>query len=91
MAERRVVITGIGVVSPFGVGRECFWEHIRSGSSGIKAVDAFDTTGYACRVAGSLGSLSVDDVPEVEGDSARDPEHRADPKRYSRPTHRLFP
>ena len=84
MAERRVVITGIGVVSPFGVGRECFWEHIRRGSSGITAVEAFDTTGYACRVAGSLGSLSIDDVPEVEGDSARDPEHRADPKRYSR-------
>ena len=40
--EPRVVITGIGVVSPFGVGRERFWDSVRDGVSGTRAVTAFD-------------------------------------------------
>ena len=51
MPHPRVVITGIGVVSPFGVGRERFWQHISRGCSGTRAITDFDTTGFACRVA----------------------------------------
>src|SRR5713101_6341599 len=82
--ESRVVITGIGVVSPFGVGRERFWDHISHGCSGTRAISEFDASELACRVAASVGSVSIDDVPPLDGDDIWDPEYRADPKRYSR-------
>src|SRR5712671_1329883 len=80
----RVVITGIGVVSPFGVGRERFWEAVKSGCSGTRAITEFDASGFASRVAAPVTNVTIDDLPPIEGEGARDPEHRADPKRYSR-------
>src|SRR5262245_18379334 len=82
--EPRVVITGIGVVSPFGVGRERFWECVRRGCSGTRAITDFDAEAFACRVAAPVPAVSIDDVPHMDGDDARDPGYRADPKRYSR-------
>jgi 3-oxoacyl-[acyl-carrier-protein] synthase II len=82
--EPRVVITGIGVVSPFGVGRKRFWDHVSRGCSGTVAIADFDASTFACRVAAPVSGVTIDDVPAIEGDGARDPEHRADPKRYSR-------
>jgi 3-oxoacyl-(acyl-carrier-protein) synthase len=38
----RVAITGIGVVSPFGVGRDCFWRQVSQGRSGTRAITDFD-------------------------------------------------
>jgi 3-oxoacyl-[acyl-carrier-protein] synthase II len=81
--EPRVVITGIGVVSPFGVGRECFWDHVRRGCSGTRAITGFDVSGFACRVAAPVAGVTIDDVPPIEGDDIWDPGYRADPKRYS--------
>jgi 3-oxoacyl-[acyl-carrier-protein] synthase II len=83
-AGPRVVITGIGVVSPFGIGREHFWEHVRRGCSGTRAITEFDTSGFACRVAASVPGVAVDDVPALDGDDIWDTDYRADPKRYSR-------
>src|SRR5215470_14159163 len=80
----RVVITGIGVVSPFGVGRERFWQSISAGCSGTRAIADFDTTAIGCRVAAPVTGVTIDDVPPIEGDDVWDPEYRADPKRYSR-------
>jgi 3-oxoacyl-[acyl-carrier-protein] synthase II len=80
----RVVVTGIGVVSPFGVGRETFWRHISSGCSGTRAITEFDASDLACRVAAPVTGVTIDDVPELDGDDIWDPEYRADPKRYSR-------
>jgi 3-oxoacyl-[acyl-carrier-protein] synthase II len=80
----RVVITGIGVVSPFGVGRERFWEHVSRGCSGTRAITEFDTTGFASRVAAPVAGVTIEDVPPLEGDDIWDPGYRADPKRYSR-------
>ena len=82
--EPRVVITGIGVVSPFGVGRERFWECVRRGCSGTRAITDFDAEPFACRVAAPVSGVSIDDVPHMDGDDARDEGYRADPKRYSR-------
>ena len=82
--EPRVVITGIGVVSPFGVGRERFWECARRGCSGTRAITDFDAGGFACRVAAPVSGVTLEDVPHMAGDGARDPGYRADPKRYSR-------
>ena len=47
----RVVITGIGAVTPFGVGRERFWDHVSRGCSGTRAITDFDATEFSCRVA----------------------------------------
>jgi 3-oxoacyl-[acyl-carrier-protein] synthase II len=49
---RRVVITGIGAVSPNGVGREAFWTATRTGVSGIKAIAEFDASHLPTRIAG---------------------------------------
>ena len=54
MADRRVVITGMGVVTPIGNDLETFWSNLKNGVSGIHAIDAFDTTGYDCRIGGQV-------------------------------------
>ena len=53
-AGRRVVITGLGVVSAIGVGRDDYWESLKEGRSGIKKISSFDTTSYPCDVAGEI-------------------------------------
>src|SRR4051812_388330 len=54
MAERRVVITGMGVVTPVGNSLETFWSNLKNGVSGIRTIDAFDTTGYDCKIGGQV-------------------------------------
>src|SRR5437870_5486076 len=52
--ERRVLVTGIGVVTPLGNDLQTFWENIKSGVSGIDRITAFDTTDYDCKIAGEV-------------------------------------
>src|SRR5437763_3978256 len=52
--NRRVVITGMGVVTPVGNDLETFWGNLRKGVSGIGRIQAFDTTGYDCQIAGEV-------------------------------------
>src|SRR5713226_850736 len=52
--KRRVVVTGIGAVSPNGVGREAFWQATRNGVSGVRTITRFDASGYAVQVAGEV-------------------------------------
>lgn len=54
MADRRVVITGMGVVTPDGNDLETFWSNLKNGVSGISTIDAFDTTGYDCKIGGQV-------------------------------------
>jgi 3-oxoacyl-[acyl-carrier-protein] synthase II len=79
---KRVVISGIGVVSPFGVGRECFWQHVSRGCSGTRAITQFDVSTYPCQVAAWVPPVSIADALGLDGDNDQD--GRADPKRYSR-------
>jgi 3-oxoacyl-[acyl-carrier-protein] synthase II len=51
---RRVVITGIGAVSPNGIGRERFWEATRNGVSGVRRISRFDPSGFVVQVAGEV-------------------------------------
>lgn len=54
MTKRRVVVTGIGIISPVGLNLEENWEKITNGESGISAIDAFDTSDYPGKVAGAV-------------------------------------
>ena len=54
MPERRVVITGLGVVTPVGNSIETFWSNLKNGVSGIRTIDAFDTTEYDCKIGGQV-------------------------------------
>lgn len=57
----RVVITGIGVVSPNGIGAEAFWQATRCGASGIGPITRFDTADFAVRIAGEVKGFNEDD------------------------------
>src|SRR5437016_5193819 len=51
---RRAVITGIGAVSPNGIGRERFWQATRNGESGVRRITRFDPSGFQVQVAGEI-------------------------------------
>ena len=80
----RIVISGIGVVSPFGAGRERFWDHVSRGCSATRAITEFDASSFECQVAAPVTGVTIDDVPAMAGDDIWDEAYRADPKRYSR-------
>ena len=52
--ERRVVVTGVGAVSPLGVDTKSTWSALLEGKSGIDRITAFDPTGYDCTIAGEV-------------------------------------
>jgi 3-oxoacyl-[acyl-carrier-protein] synthase II len=52
--NKRVVITGIGVVSAVGTGVDDFWKNLTSGRSGVSLIDTFDTTKHACKIAAQI-------------------------------------
>ena len=54
LSKRRVVITGLGIVSPIGIGVAENWRNIEAGKSGITRVTHFDTTGYPSTIAGEV-------------------------------------
>ncbi len=51
---RRVVVTGIGLVSPVGIGTEESWQALKEGRSGISHITAFDASQFSCRIAGEV-------------------------------------
>lgn len=59
--ERRVVITGLGVVSPNGIGKEAFWKATSRGISGIKPIESFPTDHLPIRVAGMVENFVASD------------------------------
>lgn len=54
MSEKRVVVTGMGVVTPVGNDIPTFWQSLTGGRSGISRFKAFDTTNYDCKIAGEV-------------------------------------
>jgi 3-oxoacyl-[acyl-carrier-protein] synthase II len=57
--ERRVVITGIGVVSPIGNDLETFWKNLTEGRSGIRRITSLQTEGYDCKIGGEVIGLDA--------------------------------
>ncbi len=71
MGLRRVVVTGIGCISPNGIGREAFWEASKAGVSGVKRITRFDASPFPVQIAGQIddfvdeGWVSAKDRPHV--------------------------
>jgi len=57
---KRVVITGIGCVTPVGIGREEYWGSTRAGKSGIRAITRFDASDLPVRIAGEVAGFDPD-------------------------------
>ena len=81
MGSVGVAITGIGVVSPYGVGRDLFWDRISRGISGTRAITEFDATELTCRVAASVPEDALD---SADGEDEAQTNGRADPRRYAK-------
>lgn len=56
---RRVVITGLGVVAPNGVGKDAFWSACQEGVSGVGPIQSFDATTYPVQIAGEVSGFDV--------------------------------
>ena len=61
MGLQPVVITGIGVLASNGLGRAAYWDALREGKSGIRAVRRFDTSEFPCQIAGELWDFDPND------------------------------
>ena len=59
MTKRRVVVTGLGAVTPVGVGVAATWQNIVAGKSGIGRITRFDATAFSCQVAGEVKDFDV--------------------------------
>ncbi len=61
MSKRRVVVTGLGVVSPVGIGVNVAWDNIIAGKSGITQISKFDASAFASTIAGEVKDFNVED------------------------------
>jgi 3-oxoacyl-[acyl-carrier-protein] synthase II len=57
MENRRVVITGMGVITPNGIGIDPFWNSLVQGRSGVKKITHFDSSSYPCQIAGEVNDF----------------------------------
>ncbi|GBE03072.1 MAG TPA: beta-ketoacyl-[acyl-carrier-protein] synthase family protein [Nitrospirae bacterium] len=55
--DRGIVITGIGVISPIGMGREPFWDALHKGTTGFREISLFDTSSYNVHTAGEISDF----------------------------------
>ncbi|MBC7780933.1 MAG: beta-ketoacyl-ACP synthase II, partial [Proteobacteria bacterium] len=60
MARRRVVVTGLGVISPVGNSVSVAWENLLAGRTGIADITKFDASQYSCRFAGEVKGFEVE-------------------------------
>jgi 3-oxoacyl-[acyl-carrier-protein] synthase II len=62
---RKVVITGIGIVSPIGIGSAAFWENLIGGKVAIDRITFFNPDGFTCKIAGQVPAFKINDfVPK---------------------------
>lgn len=65
--KKRVAVTGLGVVSPIGIGKEAFWQSLISGKSGIGPVTQFDTSTYPCKIAAEVRNFDLNGCLSPKG------------------------
>jgi 3-oxoacyl-[acyl-carrier-protein] synthase II len=67
MTAKRVVITGLGVISPIGIGKEAFFDGLFNGISGIKPITLFDTAPYKIKTAGEVTDFVAENFLGAKG------------------------
>lgn len=75
MSQRRVVVTGMGAVTPLGLTVDAFWDNLLACKNGVATVRRFDTTGFEVRFGG--------ECPDFDGASYIDPKHARRMDRFS--------
>jgi 3-oxoacyl-(acyl-carrier-protein) synthase len=63
--RRRVVVTGLGVVSPNGLGADAYQISLRQGVSGISTIASFDPSSLSCRVAAEVRDICADHIMQI--------------------------
>ena len=66
IGPRRVAVTGIGIVSPFGRGKAAALDALRNARSGVKSIRSIDSTELACRIAGEVPADAIEGAPRVD-------------------------
>ena len=61
MFNRRVVVTGIGIVSPLGLGQKNNWKRLISGESGIDTIKSFEASELTCKIGGEIPFVSFEE------------------------------
>src|SRR5215211_2823601 len=62
---RRVVVTGVGVISPIGIGAKTFFDNLLAGKAGVRRIAQFDPAGFPCQIAGEIPDYKIGDfVPK---------------------------
>jgi len=73
MSRRRVVVTGLGIVSPVGSSIDKAWESITAGKSGISKIDCFDASAFSVQIAGQTRDFEVDEYLSKKDQRKMDP------------------
>jgi len=73
LSKRRVVITGMGIISPVGSKLDDAWDNVCNGVSGISLIDEFDTSGLPTRIAGLVKDFDVDTYLSKKDQRKNDP------------------
>jgi 3-oxoacyl-[acyl-carrier-protein] synthase II len=81
---RRVVITGMGLVTPLANGREASWKNLIAGESGLRSVDLFDTSDLACKIGGQVPWISGRGGGKADDPDSFNPEKTMSPKEQRR-------
>ena len=66
MGKNKVVVTGIGIITPIGIGIDSFWESSIKGISGISLISRFDTEGYPTKIAGEIKNFTPEEYMSEE-------------------------
>jgi 3-oxoacyl-[acyl-carrier-protein] synthase II len=72
MKQRRVVITGLGMITPLGTGNEKSWKGLIEGRSAINKISHFDTEGYPCQIAAEVSDFDIDQFIDTKDQKKMD-------------------
>src|SRR3974390_3066282 len=56
---RRVVVTGVGIISPLGIGNKAHWQALLSGEVAVKRIKSLDPSGFACQIGGEAPAYKI--------------------------------
>ena len=70
--ERRVVVTGLGVISPLGNDINRFWENLVNGVSGVDKITKFDSSGFEVKIAAEVKDFNLEQYKKISKKEIRD-------------------